>query len=63
MKFAEDFVTSCAEQECSIQVHHVLLLTSRAKMVRVLLHKRVDGTYFYDSPDNRGGTIREELAH
>jgi hypothetical protein len=60
MRFAEGFEGPCAERECELQIHKVLLLTSNAKTVRVKLH-RTGGTYWYLAPDNRGGYIREEL--
>lgn len=62
MRYAEDLAYGCPETECSIYVHHVLILTVHAKEVKVPLHHNASsGRYFYDAPDGRGGYIRTDL--
>ncbi len=53
-KFAGDFAFGCAEEECSIFIHKVVKVTVKGITVSCPLHKRTDGTYFYDHPDSRG---------
>ena len=59
MRFAEgELQHGCAEPECAIQVHKIVLWTSRAKMIRIPLHRTTGGKYFFDTPDSRGGAER-----
>ncbi len=59
--FTGDFAFGCKESECVVFIHRVVKTEDRGIVVVTPLHKRKNGSHFYDAPDGHGGFVRMEV--